>query len=101
MRLILRAETDLNPPNNFGDFPVVINQGDDAMHVVGHHHEGVQLYARVTFWEIMPGPVHNPACIEQNHLVVEDLPEYTFPSNRYNGDKVCTGLGVIIASQTD
>ena len=73
----------------------------DPMHMVGHHHERIDVHMRHVFRYRIPTPLHDPAqCIRHHHAIC-DVPEQMPAFMRANRHVIRTGLGVIVPAQSD
>ena len=69
--------------------------------MVGHHHPFVQCCDVEMARDFGPIFRRQPARVVQAHFAVFNIPQQAFPVLRNDGDKICAGLGIIIALQPD
>ena len=74
---------------------------NDAVYMVGHHHE----FVHIDEWKPVGHPVPNPAdhlpCVVQAHLPVYHAAEQSQPALRRDGNEVRAGTGVVIPIEPD
>ena len=73
-----------------------MDNGDDAVDVVGHYLELIRPNALIKSRQFIPGFFHHFACGVRNHPAVNDFPEQFLSVLRANGHKIISGLGIII-----
>lgn len=76
-------------------------QYNDAVDMVGHHDEGICLYARISIGQFIPGGEDHPAGWVQLHLVSDHTAEQAGSTLCANGDRIPTRLRVVIAMQAN
>ena len=74
---------------------------NDAVYMVGHHHE----FVHIDEWKPVGHPVPNPAdhlpCVVQAHLPVYHAAEQSQPALRRDGNEVRASTGVVIPIEPD
>ena len=78
-----------------------IAENNNSMHVIGHDYIGRKIHLWKPPPQAQPLLLRNPSERTQLHRAVGDIPKQTFPPPGAQGDKIRSGLGVIIILQAD
>ncbi|NMA45830.1 MAG: hypothetical protein GX945_04640, partial [Lentisphaerae bacterium] len=79
------------------------NVGDDnnAVKVIGHDYEFIQINIWEMDWNIIPTLAGNISRIVQSHFAADDFPKQACPVVGADGHKIGPGLGIIVTLQAD
>jgi len=76
-------------------------QQNDRVQMIGHNNEGIQFHVGITQWQVLPTSLNNLAKAVQLHRTVANFPQEVPSVVGAKGDKICSGLGVIVFLKTD
>ena len=81
--------------------PYVWRDRHDAVHMVRHHHPGVQLNLPANPRRPEPFFLHDFAVLVPAHLPTDDFPEQAILVVSAKGDEIGAGRGVIVPRQSN
>lgn len=76
-------------------------QQNDGVQMIGHDNEGIQFHVGVTQWQVLPTSLDNLAKAVQLHRTFANLPQEVPSVLGAKGDKICSGLRVIVFLKAD
>ncbi|MCK4410754.1 hypothetical protein KAV67_00580, partial [Candidatus Bipolaricaulota bacterium] len=79
----------------------IVGDHDNAMNVIRHDHECIQVDGREPVGQCMPCLRHHASSIIDLHVSVHNLAEQARPILCAEGDVVRTGSAVIVSPQTN
>ncbi len=78
-----------------------VGNQDHPVNVIRHHDKFIQCDVSKMTRDVLPARPGDLSRFIQSRLSVHDLPKHTFAIARYDRNKICAWLGIIIALQSD
>src|SRR5881296_3966993 len=88
--VVLPTVTDLAP---------TVADNDNAVHMVGHHHESIQHNGWEMRWNLTPPLLRDTAAAIETHVPRNHLSEHVASLSQTNGDEIRSRMRVIISAE--